>query len=207
MPAFAAPDGLRFAPGWLDAAAQRALLADIQSIIADAPLFTPRMPRTGAPMSVRMTNCGPLGWVTDQERGYRYQPMHPDTGRPWPPMPSTLLNLWDEFARYPAPPEACLVNVYGADARMGLHVDADEAARDAPVVSISLGDTALFRVGGPRRNDATRSMRLASGDVVALAGAARSCFHGVDRILAGSSRLIAGGGRINLTLRRVTVPG
>jgi len=200
------PAGLRLAPGRLDPAAQASLLADIDAVIADAPLFVPRMPRTGVPMRVRMTNCGPLGWVTDQALGYRYQPTHPDTGRPWPPIPAQLRALWDEFTAYPAPPQACLVNLYRDDARMGLHVDADEDAKDAPVLSISLGDTALFRIGGARRSDPTASIRLASGDVLALAGAARHAFHGVDRVIAGTSRLIAGGGRINLTLRRVTVP-
>lgn len=201
-----APSGLRLAPGRLDPAAQRRLLDDVEAAIAAAPLFTPRMPRTGQPMSVRMTNCGPLGWVTDQDRGYRYQPTHPETGAPWPPIPASLLALWDEFAAYPAPPEACLVNLYRDGARMGLHVDADEEDRAAPVLSISLGDTALFRIGGPKRSDKTVSLRLASGDVLVLAGAARLSFHGVDRVLAGTSRLVAGGGRVNLTLRRVTRP-
>lgn len=201
-----APAGLRLAPGRLDAAAQRRLLDDVEAVIAAAPLFTPCMPRTGQPMSVRMTNCGPLGWVTDQARGYRYQPTHPETGAAWPAIPAALLALWEEFSGYPAPPEACLVNLYREGARMGLHVDADEEARDAPVLSISLGDTALFRIGGPRRMDKTVSLRLSSGDVLVMAGAARSSFHGVDRVLAGTSRLVAGGGRINLTLRRVTPP-
>ena len=201
-----APEGLRILSGRLSESAQRALLAEIEAIIARAPLFTPRMPRTGAPMSVRMTNCGPLGWVTDRERGYRYQPIHPETGAPWPEIPAALLDLWAETSGYPAPPEACLVNVYREGARMGLHVDADEEARDAPVVSVSLGDVALFRIGGLRRADPTRSVRLSSGDVLVLGGVARSCFHGIDRVLEGSSRLIPDGGRINLTLRRVTVP-
>jgi alkylated DNA repair protein (DNA oxidative demethylase) len=201
-----APSGLRLAPGRLDQAAQARLLSDVLAVIEAAPLYTPRMPRTGAPMSVRMTNCGALGWLTDQAHGYRYTPAHPETGRSWPPIPQVLLDLWEEFAVYRAPPEACLVNVYREGARMGLHVDSDEAARDAPVVSISLGDTALFRVGGPRRSDPTTSLRLASGDVLVLADEARASFHGVDRVLAGSSGLVPGGGRINLTLRRVTIP-
>lgn len=201
-----APSGLRLAPGRLDPAAQRRLLDDVEAVIAAAPLFIPRMPRTGQPMSVRMTNCGPLGWVTDQDRGYRYQATHPETGAPWPPIPAALRALWDEFTAYPAPPEACLVNLYREGARMGLHVDADEEDHAAPVLSISLGDTALFRIGGQRRTDKTASLRLASGDVLVLAGAARLSFHGVDRVLAGTSRLVAGGGRVNLTLRRVTRP-
>jgi alkylated DNA repair protein (DNA oxidative demethylase) len=157
-------------------------------------------------MRVRMTNFGALGWVTDKDLGYRYQALHPETGGPWPDMPARLLGLWNELTLYPAPPEACLVNLYEGDARMGLHVDADEEAWDAPVLSISLGDTAIFRVGGVLRSDPTRSVRLASGDVCMLAGASRRAYHGVDRILNGTSTLLSKGGRINLTLRRVTPP-
>jgi DNA oxidative demethylase len=199
-PAFA---GLRIAPGYLDREAQESLLAVIREVIAEAPLYTPRMPRSGQPMSVRMTNCGPLGWMTD-EKGYRYQATHPATGGPWPPIPDLLLGAWRDLAGYPRPPQACLVNFYGADARMGLHQDRDEADFDAPVVSLSLGDTCLFRIGGTTRQAPTRSIRLASGDAVVLGGEARLAFHGVDRIIPGTSRLLAEGGRINLTLRRVT---
>ena len=195
--------GLRLYPGFLAPAAQRALLAAIRGVAERAPLFTPRMPKTGKPFSVRMTNCGPLGWVSDAT-GYRYQPTHPETGAPWPPMPERVTELWRQLAGYPHPPETCLVNVYGPGARMGLHQDRDEEDFAAPVVSISLGDTCLFRVGGDRRSDPTRSFRLASGDVLVLAGAARLAFHGVDRIIAQSSTLLPEGGRINLTLRRVT---
>jgi alkylated DNA repair protein (DNA oxidative demethylase) len=198
--------GVIFAPGWLDAAAQQALLADLRRALSQAPLFTPRMPRSGAPLSVRMTNCGPLGWVTDAEGGYRYQATHPETGRPWPPIPEAAVQAWREIGGYPHPPQACLINWYGPQARMGLHQDRDEKDFDAPVVSLSLGDTALFRVGGPRRKEPTRSFRLASGDAMALRGPARLAFHGVDRILSGSSSLLAEGGRFNLTLRRVTPP-
>jgi DNA oxidative demethylase len=195
--------GLRVVPGYLERAAQETLLAAIRDVIASAPLYTPRMPRSGKPMSVRMTNCGPLGWMTD-EGGYRYQPTHPATGAPWPPIPDSLLRAWTELSGYPLPPQACLVNVYGPDARMGLHQDRDEEDFDAPVVSLSLGDACLFRIGGTRRQGPTRSFRLASGDALVLGGAARLAFHGVDRIIPGTSTLIAEGGRINLTLRRVT---
>ncbi len=201
-----AEDGLLFLPGRLDRAAQEALVSEVLAATVAAPFYTPRLPRTGAAMSVTQTNLGPLGWVTDQAKGYRYEARHPGTGAPWPPIPRALLELWREVAGYPAPPEACLVNLYRDGARMGLHVDADEAARDAPVVSVSLGDTALFRIGGLRRGDPTRSFRLSSGDVVVLGGATRRCFHGVDRIMSGTSRLVPGGGRVNLTLRRVTAP-
>jgi alkylated DNA repair protein (DNA oxidative demethylase) len=198
-------DGLRIVPGYLDRAAQAAVREALQDVFARAPLYTPRMPKTGRPMSVRMTNCGPLGWMTD-EAGYRYQPTHPDTGDPWPPMPDILLDAWHELAGYDHLPEACLVNVYGPAAKMGLHQDRDEHDFNAPVVSLSLGDTCLFRIGGTKRSDPTRSMRLASGDAVVLGGEARLAFHGVDRIMPGTSTLLPEGGRINLTMRRVTRP-
>jgi alkylated DNA repair protein (DNA oxidative demethylase) len=199
-------DGFRLWPGLLDRPAQERLRDAVFSRLREAPLYIPRLPKSGQPMRVRMTNFGPLGWVTDKAQGYRYQDTHPETGRPWPDMPQQVLALWAALADYAAAPQACLVNLYEGDARLGLHVDSDEPAWDAPVLSISLGDTALFRIGGALRSDPTRSVRLASGDVCLLAGAARRAYHGVDRILPGSSRLLAKGGRVNLTLRRVTAP-
>jgi len=196
----------RYFPLKLDAVAQKALLSDLRAVVAAAPLFTPTMPRTGNAMSVRMTNCGPLGWVTDKERGYRYQPAHPETGRPWPPIPAMLLALWDEVSGYPQPPEACLVNYYAGPAKMGLHQDKDEEDFAAPVLSVSLGDTGIFRVGGKTRKDATERYELRSGDVFLLAGEDRLAYHGVDRVLPGTSDLLPEGGRFNLTLRRVTKP-
>ncbi len=194
--------GIVWLPGRFDAAAQAALVTEVAAIAAAAPFFTPRMPKSGTPFSVRMTNAGPLGWVSD-ERGYRYQAVHPDTGARWPAIPAQLLSLWREVGG-PGEPEACLVNHYAASAKMGLHQDRDEATFDAPVVSVSLGDTAVFRMGGSTRRSPTRSIRLASGDVLVFGGPARLMFHGIDRVLAGSSRLLPDGGRINLTLRRVT---
>ncbi len=196
------PEGLVWHPACLDQAAQRALLGEVEGLLATAPLYRPVMPKSGKPLSVRMSNAGALGWISDQQ-GYRYQALHPVTGKPWPAIPDSILTIWRQLSGYGADPEACLINLYDATARMGLHRDQDEAAEDAPVVSISLGDTALFRIGGSRRSDPTRSFRLSSGDVLILGGASRHCYHGVDRILAGSSRLLAEGGRINLTLRRV----
>jgi alkylated DNA repair protein (DNA oxidative demethylase) len=199
-------DGVSLYPGLLDEAAQQALVADLRQGAAAAPPYRPRMPRTGQPWSIQQTNFGPLGWVSD-ERGYRYETLHPLTGKSWPVIPPALLKLWAEIAAYPAPPECCLVNIYrGPKAKMGLHQDRDEAAADAPVVSISLGDTCIFRVGGFARGDGSKSFRLASGDVLVLGGASRLRFHGVDRIVPGSSSLLEGGGRLNLTLRRVTAP-
>ena len=197
---------MHYLPERLDLEAQRALLATLRQILAEAPLFTPAMPGSGRPMSVRMTNCGPLGWVTDKESGYRYQPTHPVTMRRWPPIPPLLLSLWSELSGYTAPPEACLVNYYAGSAKMGLHQDKDEVDFAAPVLSVSLGDTAIFRVGGRTRKDPTRSFELKSGDVVVLGGVDRLAYHGVDRILPGTSDLLEEGGRFNLTLRRVTKP-
>lgn len=205
MPSPAPLQGLELRPGYLDRPAQEALLAAVRAAIRDAPLYTPTMPRTGQPFSVRMTNCGPLGWVSDAG-GYRYQPMHPETGRPWPTIPALAMQAWRDLAGYAEPPEACLINVYAATARMGLHQDRDEQDFAAPVVSLSLGDTCLFRIGGTRRGDPSRSFRLASGDAVVLGGEARLAFHGVDRIMPGTSTLMPEGGRINLTLRRVRKP-
>lgn len=193
-------------PQRLDARAQAALLAAIRQIIAEAPLYTPAMPRSGNPMSVRMTNAGPLGWVTDKERGYRYQAIHPETGKPWPAIPQRLLDLWRELADYPYPPEACLINYYAGAAKMGLHQDRDEEDFAAPVLSVSLGDTGIFRVGGKTRKDPTQKFELKSGDVFVLGGEERLAFHGIDRIRPGTSELLEEGGRFNLTLRRVTKP-
>ncbi len=197
--------GLAFHPGYLDRAAQESLLAELRAVLAEAPAFVPRMPRTGKAFSVRMTNCGGLGWVSDVS-GYRYQPTHPGTGLPWPPIPAVALRAWRDLAAYEHAPEACLVNLYDRGARMGLHQDRDEEAVEAPVVSLSLGDTALFRWGGTDRRAPTCAIRLASGDALVLGGASRLAFHGVDRVVGGSSTLLGEGGRINLTLRRVTRP-
>ena len=210
-PAFTLPQGFRFLPGYFDRPAQAELIAAVVAAQGRAPFWRPTMPRTGQPLSVMMTNFGPLGWVTDKAKGYRYEPCHPLTGHAWPEMPSALLQLWQEFAHYPAQPEACLVNWYAPQSRMGMHVDLDEAATDAAVISVSLGDKARFRIGGPLRGGKTGSLIVSSGDVVVLGGAARRCHHGVDRIYPGSSTLLPpeefpGGGRINLTLRRVSLP-
>lgn len=198
--AMQAADGFALYPGRLDAEAQAALTGEVLAAAARAPFFRPVTPG-GKPMSVEMTGLGPLTWVTDAS-GYRYEDRHPVTGEPLPPIPKALLDLWAELADPRVPPDACLVNLYREGARMGLHQDRDEADFSFPVLSVSLGDTAIFRIGGTGRGGPTRSVRLASGDVCVLAGQARLAFHGVDRIVPGSSRLIPGGGRLNLTLRR-----
>ena len=151
------------------------------------------------------SNFGSLGWVSDKS-GYRYQPAHPVTGMNWPDIPRPLLDLWGEINAGRAP-ECCLVNVYRAGAKMGLHQDRDEKDSSAAVIGVSLGDEALFRIGGTSRAGRTVSVTLASGDVIAFGGAARLAYHGIDRIRPGTSRLLPGGGRLSLTLRRVDWPG
>jgi DNA oxidative demethylase len=199
-------NGLRHLPEYFNRAQQEGLLGLLRQAVSQAPLFTPVMPRTGKAFSVRMTNLGPLGWVSDKERGYRYQPAHPVTGEAWPVLPDILTKLWADVAGYPHPAEACLVNFYTPDAKMGLHQDRDEQDFAAPVVSVSLGDTGLFRIGGTTRGGKTQSLKLASGDVLVMGGESRLCFHGIDRIMPGTSTLLKNGGRINLTMRRVTRP-
>jgi DNA oxidative demethylase len=191
-------EGFRLWSAALSTNEQAGLRDEVLTAIERAPFHRPTT-RTGRPFSVEMTSLGPLGWVSDR-KGYRYQPTHPVTGQPWPPMPERLLDLWRELTGWPELPDACLVNLYREGARMGLHQDLDEADRTAPVLSVSLGDTAVFRIGAAEGGP-TRSVRLASGDVCALTGPARLARHGIDRILAGSSGLIPGGGRLNLTLR------
>jgi DNA oxidative demethylase len=201
------PLTFRHLPNALDPAAQVALRDAIHQVLADAPPFQPAMPRTGKPFSVRMSNCGPLGWVSDKAGGYRYQATHPVSGLPWPAMPEQLLALWREVARCPALPEACLINLYDGTAKMGSHQDRDEADFSSPVLSVSLGDEAVFHVGGLARGDPKVRLTLRSGDVLVLEGESRLAFHGIDRVLRDTSLLLPEGGRINLTLRRVTKVG
>jgi alkylated DNA repair protein (DNA oxidative demethylase) len=200
---FALHPGLLLHRGLLSRDAQAELLAQVRAGLAAAAPFRPVTPRSARPFSVRMSNFGPLGWVSDRQ-GYRYQPLHPETGEPWPPIPVAALAVWRQVADWPGDPEACLVNIYGPEAKMGLHQDRDEQDFTAPVVSISLGDDALFRVGGESRGGPTTGVRLRSGDVLVMGGASRLRYHGVARIYPGSSTLAGEPGRINLTLRRVT---
>jgi alkylated DNA repair protein (DNA oxidative demethylase) len=201
------PDGFYFLPGHLDETAQIALTMDVGRLLQQAPLFEQRMPRTGAPMSVRMSNAGEYGWVTDRERGYRYQKKHPVTGEAWPAIPERLLKLWRDVSAEQQPPNLCLINFYDDEAKLGLHQDRGESSLAAPVVSISLGDDATFLLGGLSRKDPTRRLPLHSGDVVWFGGASRLIFHGVEGIRSGTSRLLdrigLPDGRINLTLRRI----
>lgn len=192
--------GFAIHKGFLGPAAQAAMAADIAGVAEAAPFFTPLTP-WGKPMTVRMTSAGRYGWYTDR-KGYRYVDRHPD-GMAWPPIPESVLAVWRALVSQGRMPDCCLVNRYGAKARMGLHRDADEKDFSWPVLSISLGDSALFRMGGKERGDPTTSVLLESGDVVVFGGEARLAYHGIDRIRAGSSTLLPGGGRINLTCRVV----
>ena len=191
--------GARFYAGFLTPEAQQDLVAELRGLVAQAPLFSP-VTRSGQ-MSVRMTSAGRFGWVADA-RGYRYSTTHP-SGQPWPAIPDSVLAIWRAVSGASREPGCCLINFYGEGARMGLHQDRDEADFTQPVVSISLGDDALFRIGNPTRGGRTQSLWLRSGDVLVLGEAARLCYHGVDRIAPGTSTLLAQGGRINLTLRVV----
>jgi alkylated DNA repair protein (DNA oxidative demethylase) len=193
-------NGFEIHKGWLGPAEQAAMAADIAAVAEAAPFFAPRTP-WGKPMSVRMTSAGRYGWFTDA-RGYRYVDRHPD-GTPWPPVPASVMAVWRALGSAERDPDCCLVNHYSASARMGMHRDADEADFSWPVVSVSLGDPGVFRMGGPARKDATASVLLESGDVVVMGGAARLAYHGIDRIRFGGSTLLPEGGRINLTLRVV----
>lgn len=204
------PIGAILHPGYLNPETQARLLDAVAAGLARAPLFRPRMPRTGRAFSVTMSNFGALGWVSDQAGGYRYQKCHPETGAPWPALPAIVGDAWRQLGAGAPGPQACLINYYPPGAKMGLHQDRDENDFSAPIVSLSLGDTAIFRIGGTERGGKTTSVRLASGDALVLGGAARLAFHGVDRIIARSSTLLdrhrdmfPEGGRINLTLRRV----
>ena len=185
---------------FLPSSDQLRLVKELREVAAQAPVFSPKT-KSGKPMSVRLTAAGDFGWFSDQ-RGYRYVQHHP-SGVNWPAIPDSIMAIWRAVAGAAPNPECCLINFYGEGARMGLHQDRDEANFDWPVVSISLGDDALFRVGGTERGGKTESIWLQSGDVAVMGGPARLNYHGIDRIKFGSSSLLKEGGRLNITLRVV----
>lgn len=191
-------NGALIYPNWLTRRRQASMTSDIRDVAGAAP-FRRYKTASGRQMSVQMTAAGDVGWMTDRS-GYRYAPRHSDGGE-WPKIPASILAVWREISGVDRDPDSCLINYYGEGARMGLHQDKDEADLSWPVVSVSLGDAALFRVGGLSRKDPTRSRWLSSGDVVALTGDARLAHHGIDRIRFASSELLPEGGRINITLR------
>ncbi len=201
--------GVNYRAGYWDKEMQRRICDAVAQVISHAPLFRPTMPRTGKPWSIHMTNAGTLGWISDRA-GYRYQSTHPETGAPWPPLFPELISAWQDLTGRSDQPECCLINYYDqSTSKMGLHQDRDEDELEAPIVSFSLGDSAVFRMGGLTRQAPTRSIRLHSGDALVFGGPARLAFHGIDRVLAGSSQILSdhpafAGGRLNLTLRRVS---
>ena len=192
--------GFEVRKGFLGLAGQQALVASIRRVAKAAPMVSPVTPY-GKPMRVKMTSAGTYGWISDR-RGYRYDRTHPH-GMAWPEIPTEALDIWEAVSGSDRAPQCCLVNYYPEGARMGLHQDRDEADFSQPVVSVSLGDEGLFRVGNADRGGPTESLWLQSGDVVVMGGAARLTYHGVDRIKFGSSTLLPKGGRINLTMRVV----
>jgi len=187
------------------ACGEAALLVEEAVRIARRAAFRHLVTPGGHVMSVAMTNCGRVGWVSDRS-GYRYDPIDPDTGKRWPAMPAAFLEVAVRaaaeagFANYD--PDACLINRYVAGNKLGLHQDRDEKDAWAPIVSVSLGLPAIFLWGGKRRSDPTRRLRLESGDVVVWGGRARFVYHGVAPLKDGEHPL-TGRARINLTFRRV----
>ena len=193
--------GFEIHKSYLTLLAQRGMLDAVRGVVKQVPFFRPVMP-SGQQMSVRMTSAGDYGWLSDTQ-GYRYAPTHPN-GTPWPAIPPEVLTIWNDLTGLERQPESCLINYYASDAKMGLHQDKNETDFRWPVVSISLGDEGMLRVGGQKRGGKTDSLWLQSGDVVVMGGEARLNYHGIDRIRAGSSALLPKGGRINITLRVVT---
>jgi alkylated DNA repair protein (DNA oxidative demethylase) len=179
------------------------LVAALRDIAEQSP-FRHMVTPGGHPMSVAMTNCGSLGWVTDRT-GYRYDARDPETAKPWPAMPAPFRELARQAADRAGfggfSPDACLVNRYQPGAKMSLHQDRDEENFGAPIVSVSLGLPAIFLFGGPKRSDKPRRFRLEHGDVVVWGGPARLYFHGVAPLADGEHALL-GRQRINLTFRK-----
>jgi len=204
---FAAADMVVISPGAVlfRAAAETsadALLHEIEQVIAVSPLRRVMTPM-GKPMSVEMTNCGSVGWVSDR-KGYRYEPIDPVTNQPWPAMPALFGDMATQFAAHAGygdfVPDACLINRYSPGSKMSLHQDRDETDFSQPIVSVSLGLPITFKFGGQRRTDPTASIKLQHGDVVVFGGPARLAFHGVAMLREGVDPSI-GRYRINLTFR------
>jgi alkylated DNA repair protein (DNA oxidative demethylase) len=187
------------------ASAEAPVLIEGVHQVAHASPFRHLVVPGGHTMSVAMTNCGRLGWVSDRT-GYRYDPVDPSTGAPWPAMPEAFLDLARRAATeagFPGyDPDACLINRYAAGAKLGLHQDRDEKDPVAPIVSVSLGLPAVFLWGGKRRGDPVRRLRLESGDIAVWGGPARFVYHGIAPLKAGDHPL-TGDVRINLTFRKV----
>jgi alkylated DNA repair protein (DNA oxidative demethylase) len=192
--------GIQVFKGMIDVVAQRQMISDLRDVVSDAPMRSPVTP-SGHKMSVRMSAAGRYGWYSGPS-GYQYVDRQLN-GEPWPEIPKSVTSLWRQLVSTKRTADCCLINYYDQSAKMGLHQDKDEADFSWPVLSISLGDDALFRVGNISRGGKTESVWLNSGDVVVMGGTARLAHHGIDRIKFGSSTLLDKAGRINLTLRVV----
>lgn len=184
--------------GFLDRMAQDAMVADLRRVGSTAP-FRHYMTPGGRKMTVKMSGAGEVAWMSGRS-GYGYASYQPD-GASWPDIPECILNVWKAVTDVKRLPDSCLINFYGDGAKMALHQDRDETETQWPVVSISLGDDALFRLGGLSRSDRTKSIWLTSGDVAVLSGRSRLAFHGIERTKFASSTLLPSGGRLNVTLR------
>jgi DNA oxidative demethylase len=196
-------NGFHHLPGFFSLEQQRELLSSCRAIARVSPLFTPVMPGSGAKFNYQMTNCGDWGWISDI-KGYRYTREHPVTGEPWAAIPEIIrtsaMNLAEAYG-YSLLPQTCLINYYPAGGKLGLHQDNSEKNQTAPIISFSLGDDAVFLIGGLRRSDPTKEIVLRSGDALIMGGEARMAFHGVKKILPKTSNFLRHGGRINLTIR------
>lgn len=198
------PPGMKVLRGRLNRADQEAVLRSALKIAETAPFYTPTM-RDGTPFRVEITSAGDVGWTSD-DRGFRYVRKHPGNETPWPVIPARIIWLAkavsEEAGFRGFDPDTCLVNLYRKDGKLGIHRDDDERDKEAPIVSVSLGDSCVFRFGGTSKSDPFTNWTLLSGDIVVFGGPSRLAWHGVTKIMRGTSDLVPGGGRVNLTIRK-----
>ena len=184
---------------------QQEILAAARTVVKQAPLFRPSMP-SGQSFNYSMTNCGDLGWVADRH-GYRYQQTHPHTLRVFPAMPQVIKNLAVVIAKETGNddfyPQSCLINLYNKGEKLGMHQDSTERNKSAPIISLSLGDSGIFVLGGCLRTDETKPYIVQSGDVIVMGGESRNFFHAFKGTVPNTSNLLKNGGRLNLTIRQV----
>lgn len=191
-------EGLNYFPDYLKKPLINDIICNLRNLAKESPFFIPKMPKTNKSFSVKITNMGNVGWVSDKE-GYRYQDFHPITKKSWSKIPSNITNIWQELINANTKPDCCLVNCYDKNAKMGLHIDNDEKDFSYPVLSISIGASALFRFGGLKRSDKTQSIKLNNGDIIILSGKSRLIYHGIDKIYPNDKFNY----RINITMRKI----
>ncbi len=183
---------------------QNEILKVCREVARQFPLFTPVM-KSGKSFNYQMTSCGELGWISDT-KGYRYSETHPN-GKPWTPIPEMINNLAKDLANQIGEPgyipQTCLINYYQKVGKLGLHQDNSEKNLKPAIISISLGDDAIFLMGGNKRNDITQEIILKSGDIIILYGESRLAYHGIKKIIPDTSKLLKNGGRLNLTIRQI----